>query len=303
MKLDIKKSLNGIPLYMEINYDKKSKTIMIYINIPDEYDSPLITAIKEKHKGLYGNYPHGCSTNKNCLACCKISLHTSKSKTIKKLTDRILENNSIFVYIELLYNNTLLFPEIITQEEKTVLKGIGKLMFCTGIGYAIEEKLIKQSHFDETHVILQAGSDGCYIDDKYNNYSENELVIELYKNYPYDLYRFLHVCHLIGECHDQVKELRDTLCSIKANENLISYYKKEYNLEILHPGQGLLTVMMANIHNVIDKCHNIIKDYKLQDENNFDIHIINLTNETEQLTINEPIEPIITSRYNLRNRN
>jgi len=297
MKLDIKKSLNDIPLYMEINHDKKSKTIMIYINIPDKYNSPLITAIKEKQRGLYGNYPHGCHTNKKCLACCKISLHTSTSKTIKKLTNNIFENSN-FVYIELLYNNTLLFPDIATNEEKTVLKGIGKLMFCTGIGYAIEENLIKKSHFDKTYVILQAGSDGCNIDDKYNNYSENELVIELYKNYPYDLYRFLHDCHLIGKCYDQVKELKDTLCSIKANENLISYYKKEYNLEILHPGQGLLTVMIADINNVINKCKNIIDDYT---EHNFQVNIVNVT---EQLTINEPIEPITTtSRYNLRNRN
>lgn len=244
--------LNGKSLDFVIAHNlnhRSHKDVLVFIRPPSGYKSPLLKHFRERTwESLLPEPTFGF-----------IQISFKSYENVKDIVPRSFTDDDKFVYIERFYMFNNLNPELTSNEEKTALKGMGALMLCLGIGYCVEKGYIDMDHREDVYVLLEAQSSKCIHDPKFDAYSEDDIILELYHNHLLDLH-----LHIKEEAYynkywktpeEKLQDLKHLLCKITANKTLIEYYKKRYNFKVMYEKKGYDTYMYAKLDDLIKKCN------------------------------------------------
>lgn len=242
-------SLDFIITQSNIPYNNSDESLLIYLRPPKNYNSPFFESIKDVN--WYELLPEPTFGF--------IQISKKSYKDVKKIVhaSNFFHEKDKFIYIERFYmlNNYLTYGNLLNEDEKTTLKGLGSLMFCLAIGYLVETGLDLE---DNNYVaLLEAESPKCFYNDIYDEMSEDQLVLELYHKYSIDFSLFMEerVWFNKETPKQKIKAMKDLLCKITANKSLIKYYNTEYNFEVLYKNKGYDTYMYSKLSDVITKCN------------------------------------------------
>lgn len=250
-------SLDFVITKSEISFNGSEESLLIYLRPPKNYNSPFMSSIKDVN--WYGLLPEPVFGF--------IQISQKSYKDVKKIVyaSKRFNEKDKFVYIERFYmlNNYLNYGNLLNEDEKATLKGLGSLLFCLAIGYLVETGLQLE---DNVFALLEAESPKCFYNDIYQDMSEDQLVLELYHKYSMDLSLFLEdrVWFNTDTPKQKITAMKDLLCKITANKSLIKYYNTEYNFEVLYKNKGYDTYMFSKLSDVVTKCNpkKLVSDIK-----------------------------------------
>jgi hypothetical protein len=252
-------SLDFVITKSDIPYNGTEESLLIYIRPPKNYNSPFFESIKDVN--WYGLLPEPT------FGFIQISQKSYKDVKSIVYASNLFHEKDKFVYIERFYmlNNYLDFGNLLNEDEKTTLKGLGSILFCLAIGYLVETGLDLE---DNNYIaLLEAESPKCFYNDIYQDMSEDQLVLELYNKYSMDFSIFLSEEAWVftkKKSTQRIKAMKDLLCKITANKSLIKYYNTEYNFEVLYKNKGYDTYMYSKLSDVVTKCNpkKLVNDIK-----------------------------------------
>lgn len=249
-------SLDFVITKSEIPFNGSEESLLIYLKLPQNYNSPFLSSIKDVN--WYGLLPEPV------FGFIQISQKSYRDVKDIVFASNLFHEKDKFIYIERFYmlNNYMNNGNLLNEDEKTTLKGLGSLLFCLAIGYLVETGLDLENN--NYIALLEAESPKCFYNDIYEEMSEDQLVLELYHKYSIDFSLFMEerVWFNTETSQQKIKAMKNLLCKITANKSLIKYYNSEYNFQVLYKNKGYDTFMYSKLSDVITKCNpkKLIKD-------------------------------------------
>ena len=147
------------------------------------------------------------------------------------------------------------YKSLALPNEMTPLKGLGRIMLCTGL--SIFSEYIKPVKLN-TMIFLEASGGECFEENihKYENMSTEELIARLSRNKrTSELLK--DAINGTGKIKKHTKKdrqkLENALCAIDANYKLVEYYHT-YGLSIIDETNGISIKMKGKVSDMLKKC-------------------------------------------------
>ena len=245
--------LNNISyqLYSIITINKVNNSMSCIIPVPDHYpNTPFVKLMKQtgNKKLIFANLfiSFGLTTE---YMDKEFSLH-KQFFPWRHGDDLFYE----FVFLHSLYvemNNTPEYILATLPEERIIFKGLGKLLLCETVKYALRDKFI----VNPQKCYIFAEADGGYPNisqmSLYEQLPIEKQVLLLFNDYPFAIVKYL----MDKSLNYQVDELPSYISRCEENGKLIEYYKREYGFELIQDGYSPAALIATEMTLFINKCN------------------------------------------------
>lgn len=226
---------------LRVRLTVENNHIQACVPVPDRYPNTAFAAYCRQRGGCFGELSmymqHEDAENDNRMK--RLPWNNNRAPA----TPRILWVDAFNVHSQ--------SSDLATNQERRMLKGMGKRMMCAAVHKAV---LLHAFDPKMTFVSLQASS---YRSDesllaKYMRASEKDLLYLLLKEYPTALYHSIpYLSRARGHLHT---DLAGRLADTEATIPLIEYYKRTYGFSLWQVGYSPDCRMGASIETILAHC-------------------------------------------------
>lgn len=251
--IPLNKFIKNHPLNLKIKI--KNGLLTAGILIPKNYpNTPLIQAFNKYDeypvkRGYFGHLSIDINYGKSYPVCYHPSYTPWKDDD---------DSTVGFLHEFYIYSNLELYIKKASKDEKKTFRGIGKLMLCIIMKYMYSKNLVDIQNY---YLIAEAdgGDPNPRNVEKYKKSTMDELILLLYKKYPYALTKYIYESknYIFGEresdsifgtqedneTDESIESLAIYISTLEENIKLIEYYNKNLGMKMAQPGPSLAALV------------------------------------------------------------